>query len=442
MDKTLRIRYNTKLKILMISPSAWTATGPLQWFDNYRIISSIDNPLAGRLNIINVNNYIPKGEVSPKTTKEIMLSSGLYEALHNNQLEDYKHVLDRASSLVPWDVNLGNSEDIANRFENKVWFRQTFGTILQFPRFQIVSVKEMFRRGLDDFLRTLGGKELVVQHPSLSGGRGTYFVSDQVEFDECITSLLWHIEREDLVVVSKRLLSSCERTLQVCVTKSDILVGPAQAQLIGHPLLTSARQGDIQFCGGRVTPGLLSNQLYEKARTAAQIVGERLKEEGYRGIFGMDFMVSDKDIYVLEANPRMTSLTTLLAFLQCEVPFLLLHILELAHSPYRIEGSAFGEHDISGSFIQVYAQKDGIVDFETGIYDSKGKKRGEGFDDGVLLPQESDRFFVAMRVAKGQRVVQGKSLAFIYSRKQLFNDEGSIDGDVLAIVRNIRQQGV
>jgi hypothetical protein len=189
-------------------------------------------------------------------------------------------------------------------------------------------------------------------------------------------------------------------------------------------------------------PGLLSDRLYDKAHTAARTVGERLQHEGYRGIFGMDFMVSEQNIYVLEANPRMTGLTTLLAFLQRKVPFLLLHILELTSSTYKIEEPVTNEYNISGSFIQVYAQQDGIINFETGVYDSSGKRQGEGFEDGTIFPSASDNFFVAMRVTGNQHVARGKSLAFIYSRKQLFNDEGFLDEGVLVIIRKIRQQGV
>jgi hypothetical protein len=442
MKEMLRVTYDTELKVLMMSPSAWTATGPLQWFSKYRIISSMDNPLAAQLKIINIGRYLPKGEALPKTTKEIMASPGLRTAIRDNQLEGYRHILNRASPLAVSGVNVGNRIDIASRFENKIWFRQTFGDVLQFPKFQIISIKEMLQKGLGGLLQVLEAEKLVVQHPSFSGGQGTYFVSDQTDFDNCIESLLQHMKSEDLIVVSKKLQSPCERTLQVCVTKSTILVGPAQAQLVGHPLLTSTRQGDIQFCGGRIMPGLLSDRLYDKAHTAARTVGERLQHEGYRGIFGMDFMVSEQNIYVLEANPRMTGLTTLLAFLQRKVPFLLLHILELTSSTYKIEEPVTNEYNISGSFIQVYAQQDGIINFETGVYDSSGKRQGEGFEDGTIFPSASDNFFVAMRVTGNQHVARGKSLAFIYSRKQLFNDEGFLDEGVLVIIRKIRQQGV
>jgi hypothetical protein len=426
----VKVDFDSSLKLYMVSPSAWTATGATQWFKNYRIISALDNALAPKLGIVSLQGFA--GE-TPKTTKEIIRSPLLKKVIHDENLEDYTMLLNRASSNLP--DTLGNSYELVSHYENKVWLRKNCADRISFAPFRILSLHHLHQHGFSWLKDTLASEVVVIQHASLAGGRGTYVVATADEFALCLESLGTVIKEEDEVVVSA-FVKGYERTLQVCVTKDGVLVGPPQAQLVGHPTLTSPRPGDIQFCGGRIAPGLMNDSLYQQASHQAHIIGETLQQAGYKGIFGMDFLISKDRIYTLEVNPRMTGLTTLLAFLQKDVPFLLLHILELAASPYAITTPS--PHVDTGSFIQVYAQKESRITFESGRYDRAGRRIGEGFEDGNILPADDDECFVAMRVAKDAEVQQGKSLAFIYSRRQLFTDDGEIDSAAALLADKIR----
>lgn len=437
MLKQTSISYNPDVKILTFNPSAWNAVAPLQWFNNYKIISLVDNPLAKTLNIISLKGYFPQGVTLPATNREMRTSLEAKQLVQDYQLEDYWRFYNYALPAHADEKALANDSAVAAKFENKVWLRETLGSELRFAPFFIPTLDELKRSGFEGCLERLDATALVVQHPSQSGGRGTYRVRTQEAFDECLVKLAETLDGGDKLVVSKALARPQERTIQACVANGRVLVGPAQAQLVGHPLLVSMRQGDIQFCGGRIDEGLLSDAQYRQAYQAAQVVGYRLMEEGYKGIFGMDFLVSDGELYVLEANPRLTGLSTLLAFIQHDMPFLLLHTLEHTNSPYEmIQREA--TPDGTGSYIQVYAQQDGTSNFTTGRYDGKGNRLGEGFENGSILPDSLDEYFVGMRVSPGAAVKQAKSLAFIYSRKQLFADDGTIDPDVIPLVNKIR----
>ncbi len=417
----------------MVSPTVWPAVGATQWFPDYRMVSILDFPLARKLGSISLARHA-EGRVLPQKVKGILESPLLTEVISQNHLEDYALLLNRPTAAAPRE-SLGNSYEVASKYENKVWLRKSFAGKVPFPEFRILTFGELRERSFSDLAAELGG-ELVVQHASLSGGRGTYHVKNAPGLEKCVRSLLEVVAHDDEIVVSKRLVNASERTLQGCVTSKDVLVGPPQAQLVGHPRLTSPRPGDIQFCGGRIAQDLLGEEHYNQAAEYMRLIGKKLQSEGYRGIFGMDFLVSQGELYAIEVNPRMTALTTLLAFIQKDVPFLLLHILELAGSPYTLAG---GREDTTaeGSFILVYAQRDMLVSFSTGRYDRHGNKVSEGFESGTILP-ENDDFFVGMRVADGQRAAQGKSLAFIYSRRQLFGDDGTLDPDVLPLISKIR----
>jgi hypothetical protein len=445
MNQKLRIKYDHSLKVMTVSPSAWTATGPTQWLPNYRIISTIENPLADRLGVINISHYYHKDDKARWTTKEIVESKEYEAFLADNDLDDYMHLVNRATKLDFKNRALKNDYKVVNNFENKVWLRESFGSKLRFPPFSIVTygslVSEATQDAYERLTANLDTNDLIIQHQSLSGGRGTHSVSNAIELEQCLQVLSSEFQdatRDERLVVSKRLPAIKERTLQMCITADAILVGPPQAQLIGHPMLVSNRPKDIQFCGGRIAPGLLSEAQYQTASESARIVGEALKSEGYRGIFGVDYIVSDDEIYPIEVNPRMTGMSTLLAFLQVELPFLLLHILELGQVPYELADVTGADEDISGSFVVVQALSEGVSTMQTGVYDSEAKFISQGWENGSILPSDENAFFVAMRITPGQRVEQGKSLAFIYSRGQLFDDTDKLNEQVHDIVKRIQ----
>jgi hypothetical protein len=432
MNSPLRVTYDASLKFFMVSRSIWTATSPMQWFKEYRIISAMKDPLKGRIPSIDVADR-------PLSVRDMMTSPFLESVVAAHHLEDYTLLLNRPTDAPMHLKTLTNDNRLARQFENKVWFRERFSSELHFPEFCIDTLETLLQKGLNYYQTQLSSDALVIQHPALGGGRGTYYIDTQETFDACIESLSSLLSTTDRIVVSRRLERPRERTIQACVTGDTVLIGPAQSQLVGHPLLTSSRQGDFQFCGGRIATDLLAFDQYEEVRRAATIVGEHLKREGYRGIFGMDFMTSGDEVFVLEVNPRMTSLSTLLAFLQQEIPFMLIHILELAHSAYTVQVALGYDSAIHGSFIQVYMQQAGTSHCETGLYNTNGVRIGDGFKDGSILPQDEDSFFVAMRISPGQQTKQGKSVAFIYSRTQLFNDEGVLNLAVLPVIEVIRR---
>lgn len=438
MNQNLAVNYDRTLKLMTVSPSAWTATGPTQWFDAYRIITVVDNPLIGRLGIIDLRPYV-LGKVIPRTVKQIFPSLALQRLIKDQSLDDYKFLLNRASSVLPSQSTLGNLFQVVNKFENKVWFRETFADKLNFPEFEIISMSELQASGAYQALADRLSVNLVVQHQKLAGSRGTYYVSSAEEFQLAISRLAETEALDDRIVIARRLNGVVERTLQACITENEIYVGPAQAQLVGHPLLTWQLPGEIQFCGGRIEAGLMTDGQYRVASNSVQLIGQSLKDAGYRGIFGVDFLIENNQVYVIETNPRMTGMTPLLAFLQRELPFLLLHILELAQSPYTIKAST-AQTNGEGSFLQIFVQTDSSIAGQTGVYNSQLEKISDGFDNGSLLPD--DNYFVGLRASLGEEIPAGKSFAFIYSHKQLFDDAGQLEPGVEQLVGLLRTKFV
>jgi hypothetical protein len=67
------------------------------------------------------------------------------------------------------------------------------------------------------------------------------------------------------------------------------------------------------WCGNDIFPGVLSERQRDLARTLTQAMGERLRQEGYRGYFELDFL-ADMDsgaLYLGELNPRVTGASSM-----------------------------------------------------------------------------------------------------------------------------------
>lgn len=431
----------SSLKALIISPTAWNATPPLRWFDNFSIISiSEEEPgLHELMHTHGIENYIEPGEDTTKTVGAMYASPALRRTLSANGLNEYAHILNRTNKSGAFDYRtIANDYRIIDKYESKSLFRRRFSSQIRMPRYELLLLKDWVKRQTYSFYTTKLSLNLVVQHPALSGSRGTFLVSSEEQFDGAIEKVLADLKHPtDEIVISERIMYPAERSLQVCILEDRVLVGPPQAQLVRNPVLTYDSQDSVQFCGGRVGSGLMTDEQYEEASAYARTIAAELKQAGYRGIFGIDLLIADQ-VYVIEANLRRTSLSPLLASLQVEVPYMLLHILELAKQPYSLAhtSDAIGE----GSFITIYAQADGAIDLTTGLYDTNLNRLGDGFEDANLLPKEDKLFFVAMRIKPGETVRAGRSIAFVYSRTVLFDVAGELSIEGAAITRSVRSK--
>ena len=71
-------------------------------------------------------------------------------------------------------------------------------------------------------------------------------------------------------------------------------------------------------------------------------IGERLRREGYRGYFELDFLVDSEsgEMYLGELNPRVTgasSMTNVNAVAYGDMPLFLFHLLEFMDVDYEID---------------------------------------------------------------------------------------------------------
>jgi hypothetical protein len=177
------------------------------------------------------------------------------------------------------------------------------------------------------------GSDLVVQTPYGDSGKTTFFIAAEDDWRSSADDLA----REDLKVM--RRIDPRETAIEGVVTRAGTIVGPLMTELTGFPQLTPYGGG---WCGNDIHPGLLTPERRALVRTWTHALGERLRAEGYRGYFELDFLVDavSGEIYLGEMNPRVTGaspMTQVNAAACGGLPLFLFHLLEYMDVEFELD---------------------------------------------------------------------------------------------------------
>jgi hypothetical protein len=127
-----------------------------------------------------------------------------------------------------------------------------------------------------------------------------------------------------------------------CVTRHGIISTCPQYQLIDIPQLYNPQKGSGLFCGHDWSSSNFSEHILNQAYCSVQKIGEYFKILGYRGIFGIDFVLDKNtdELYVTECNPRLLGSFPTLTMAQLqnnEPPIIAFHLLEYLNIDYEID---------------------------------------------------------------------------------------------------------
>jgi len=151
-----------------------------------------------------------------------------------------------------------------------------------------------------------------------------------------------------LEVIVAKYIKGPSPSITGCVTRHGILSTSPQHQLIDIPQLYNPQKGSGLFCGHDWSSSKFSESVEKKMYKAVNRVGKYFKEQGYKGIFGLDFVLDEKKnrvyvtenrVYVTESNPRLLGSFPVITMAQVrnnETPILAFHILEYLDIDYRI----------------------------------------------------------------------------------------------------------
>jgi len=306
-------------------------------------------------------------------------------------------------------------------------------------------------RTLREVARELG-PDLVVQLPHGDSGATTFFISSEADYRPHADKIAAYPE----VKVMKRIRCR-QTTIEGCVTRHGTLAGPLITEMIGFPELTPFAGG---WCGNEVfgigASTLISPDVRRQAQRAVVAMGEQLRQEGYWGVFGLDFLL-DQDsgtLYLGEMNPRITGATPLTnqaALERHQPPLLLFHLLEWLGIDFSLDFDEFNrlwveagpagdwsqliiEHIRDESETLIKVPPSGIWRIEPG-----GELR---FSRRAFQTQatgdESEAFFMRT-IDAGHRAMRGSCVGRLTLRNRLMDDHYRLTARAAAWIRGFRQ---
>ena len=305
--------------------------------------------------------------------------------------------------------------------------------------------------GLVSLARSAGlGEHLVVQTPYGDSGQTTFFISSEADFDA-------HRERlvdEHLKVM--RRITCREAAIEGVITRHGTLVGPLMTELTGYPELTPYGGG---WCGNDVFASALTPRHRELARRYAQLMGDRLAREGYRGYFELDVLadMDSGELYLGELNPRVTgasSMTNVTAVAYGDMPLFLFHLLEYMDVDYEIDVDALNEQWARPGAIDEWSQfilKDTADKVEliteapaSGIWRLDPSAHGgiafvRRETDWHSVADEDEAFYLRIAQAGGYRY-PGADIGILVTRGRLQTDDHELTDRARTWIDGIKRQ--
>ncbi len=421
----MQVDYDSGLKIAGLAISPWPRVGLERWFEGAQYVSLTGWDLPSGAGIP------PLWQIdSPSDTSvQALARTARFDQLANNELRDYYFLL-RSTKLPDrsWAKRCLMNDLSLSKFENKAWFREQFGKQLPFASFRIVDRLEATQSAYEK-LCTLS-PELVLQHERLSGGQGTHVVRNFQQYLKACSNLAKPTGR---VVVSAHLNGAKERSVQCCATRYGIFRSPLQKQIVAEPSLTCVDQpGTNLFAGGEIGTGEVDTQLDAAIDRCVQTVGQQMWAAGFRGVFGLDFLLLHDQLYILEVNARLTGMTPLLTMMyqSGSIPFYLLHVLGLGGFDYTIQQASTVTSAVGGLLILRHRQLKPerlVKTLASGIYHlDKGKLEFQRSDLRFRDHDGTEAILVQANLAPGGHATPGVRLLSVMTRQPILDSHDQL----------------
>ena len=233
-------------------------------------------------------------------------------------------------------------------FENKKEFRvdaQKAG--LNIPKGETFWIDDLDEKKWEEFKEDLG-ERLVFQLTdyTIGGGLGTFFIDsaeDLKEFRDFVERRRLIRAEEGRVIewvnVTERIMGR-SGSIAGCATHYGAVASILQNQIMDQPEL-AALAGRSGVWLGQDWHVRFSEKAQLAAEEQVKKWGEYIYKKGYKGIFGLDLMVTDKDeVKVIECNSRYTGafpVLTMAQLLNKEMPIDVWHLLEWLGVEYEMD---------------------------------------------------------------------------------------------------------
>ena len=196
---------------------------------------------------------------------------------------------------------LAPPSDVVKRLDDKLY---TFEGLTSAHISQPRSIIQVAQTSDYEHIKQQLGNELVIKERLSSSGSGVHFISDRASFEDVISRI-----GHQSVLISER-VSGLSYNVHVVVNEERVLISAPSVQLVG--LQECATKPSI-YCGNDFAAlASVDKETLVTIESMALAIGQWMAKDGFRGLFGADFVGSGNQIYIVDINPRLQGSTSLL----------------------------------------------------------------------------------------------------------------------------------
>jgi len=189
---------------------------------------------------------------------------------------------------------VGPKSDIVKTLNNKISLYEIFSDIVPMANYSIAhSYEELIENSKKLMQRT--GNPLFISLEKSAAGANSIIATNLKDIEQKFYS-----NTNDTFLVTEFISHICDpTTLGVVINEDEIYVGGVADQRI-----------DGTRFKGSTFPSKMSKEVQEEIIRQTRVVGKKMAKLGYRGIFGCDYIVTEKnEIFFIETNPRKQGTT-------------------------------------------------------------------------------------------------------------------------------------
>jgi glutathione synthase/RimK-type ligase-like ATP-grasp enzyme len=294
------------------------------------------------------------------------------------------------------NLNIFNTSSSLNqKFENKISQYEIFeNTGVNFPKTLSGKLSEFSY----DELKKKIGKEFIIQFGRGHTGSSTILITERLEFEKLQSDF-----PERTSKISEYIVTDFSYTINCVIASGKIFCGGLSFQITGVKELTVNSKATVgnDFAQRKG----ITNDIEQVILVQVKKIGEIMKKSGYQGMFGIDFLIKNKEVFVIEINARQTQsipLTSKLQLMNNQIPLQLLHIAEFLGIEIDIDEDKYNKENImpinaSQIFLREVDEKAVIKGhIKPGIYrlqsdNSAVREIAKGNKNIIFLDEEKDK---------------------------------------------------
>lgn len=194
-----------------------------------------------------------------------------------------------------------NNYVLLDWLNNKSYSRLWLSNSVMVPPFTLLSKEECRLSFLKNKFPNY--TEFIIQKNYSSGGKGTYHLTEKNE-----NIIFSQLSAAEPYLVSPYLTDTTSACCHVIIGKSDALIFPIGYQILSENMDTMSYLGttykkphSLKIADSQIEEFILN-------------ISKRLSKNGYRGICGYDFLIREKQLVLIEINPRYMASSYLLNY--------------------------------------------------------------------------------------------------------------------------------